>query len=189
MKNFRGFAVVSIILSCFLFGCAINVTHRVRDKLDLKNLNSKLETQTIDLSADGKCSGTRPLKVVNAETRTDKLRVNDAMNCKWYVIPKDMTDAVVKHLEKRLIESNLKVGEDYDNKILVSLEEIKAIEGVWSFGSSAKLKIQIPDIPYTQTYAGESGSGLGFHAVAYAIHLSIDNFLKDPVFQDYVKCR
>ena len=188
MNNFRGSGIVPIVLFCFLFGCAINVTHRVRDKLDLKNLNSKLETQTIDLSADGKCPGTRPLKVVNAEKRTDKLCVNDAMNCKWYVIPKDMTDAVVKHLENRLIESNLKVGEDYDNKILVSLEEIKAIEGVWSFGSSSKIKIQIPDIDYARTYTGESGSGLGFHAVAYAIHLSIDNFITDPVFQDYVKC-
>jgi hypothetical protein len=180
--------VVVIVLSSLLFGCSINVTKRVSNQLDLKNLNQKLETPISDLSVDSRCPGTKSLRVINVETRTEKYCVNDAMGCKWYVIPKDMTDYVVKYIENKFRESNIKTGEEFDNEILVSLDEMKAIEGVWSFGSSSKIKIQIPDLNYTQTYIGESGSGLGFHAVAYAIHLSVDKFLKDPVFQNYVKC-
>lgn len=187
--NFRGFGIACIVLSIFFFGCSINVTHRVDNLLDVKRLNQKMGSQIIDLSVDGRCPGTKSLKVVNAETRTDKYCINDAMGCRWYIIPKDMADYVVKHIENKFIESDLKTGKQFEHEILVSLEEIKAIEGVWSFGSLSKIRIQIPDIHYTQTYIGESGSGLGFHAVAYAIHLSVDNFLKDPVFQNYVKCR
>ena len=86
-----------------------------------------------------------------------------------------------------LIASNIKVSESVDNKIIVSFEEINLTEG-WSFGATCKIRISIPDINYTQIYVGESGSGVVNHAMAYAIHLSIDNFLKDPVFQNYVRC-
>lgn len=185
MLHLRGVGIAFIVLFSLLFGCAINVTDRVNNQLDLKNLNEKLETRITDLSVDSRCPGTRSLKVINAETRTEKYCVNGS---KWYIIPKDMTDYVVKYIENRLRESNIKAGEEFNNEILVSLEEIKVIEGIWSFGSSSKIKIQIPDINYMQTYVGESGSGLGFHAVAYVIHLSVDKFIKDPVFQNYVKC-
>jgi len=153
--------VIAIVVSSLLFGCSINVTQRVSNQLDLKNLNQRLETRISDLSVDSRCPGTKSLKVINAEIRTEKYCVNDAMGCKWYIIPKDMTDYIVEYIENKFKECNITVGEEFDNKILVSLDEMKAIEGVWSFGSSSKIRIQIPDINYTQTYVGESGSGLG----------------------------
>jgi len=189
MPSIRCLGIACIVLCGLFFGCAINATNRVSNQLDLENLNYKLGTQIVDLSLDGKCPGAKSLKVANAETRTEKYCINDTMGCRWYIIPKDLADYVVKHIERKLIESNIQVGEGIENQILISLEEIKAIEGVWSFGSSAKINIQIPEINYKQTYIGESGSGLGFHAVAYAIHLSVDNFFKDPVFQKYVRCQ
>ena len=189
MLNLRSIGIVGLVLSSFLFGCAINVTNRVNNQLDLQSLNQRLETQPTDLTANGKCPGTKSLKIINAETRTGKYCVNEAMGCKWYIIPKDMIDDVVKHIENKLRESKIKTGNEFGNEILISLENIKTIEGVWSFGSTAKIKIHIPDIDYTKTYVGESGSGLGFHALAYAIHLSIDSFIKDPAFQNYIKCQ
>ena len=98
-------------------------------------------------------------------------------------------DDVVKYMETKLTASNIKVREGFDNEIIIFLEEIKSQEGAWSFGSLCKIKVQIPEINYANTYVGESGSGLGDLATAYAIHLSIDNFFKDPVFQNYVRCQ
>ena len=115
------------------------------------------------------------------------LLLNNSMGgCRWYVIPKDFTNDIVKYIENRLRENNIKVGSGSD--IIVSLEEIKSQEGVWTFGSDSKLKINVPEINYTQIYIGESGSPLGDYAAAYAIHLAVENFFKDPVIQGYLKC-
>ncbi len=141
----------------------------------------------MDLSVDGRCPETKSLRVVNGETRTEEYCIDKAMGgCRWYVIPKDFTNEITKYVENRLSASRIKVGSGSD--IVVSLEELQSQEGVWSFGSICKIKIHIPEIHYTQTYVGESGSGLGDLAAAYAIHLAVDNFFKDPVFQNYLKC-
>jgi hypothetical protein len=159
----------------------------VSNRLDLENMNSKLGTQTIDLSVDGKCPETKSVRLVNGESRSDEYCINNVMGgCRWYIIPKDFSNEIVKYVEKRLIASNIKVG--LGSNIIFSLEELKSQEGVWSFGSICKIKVQIIDINYTQTYIGESGSGLGDYAAAYAIHLAVDNFFKDPVFKSYLKC-
>ncbi len=190
MIKISSLGIVCIVMISFLNGCAgINATRNISNLLIPEDLNYKMETPIIDLSIDGKCPGTRSINVINSETRIEKYCINDTMGCRWYIIPKDFTDYVVKYTEDKLIESNVTVDEGAGDKILVSLEEVKAIEGMWSFGSSSKIKIQIPEITYTQIYNGDSGSGLGFHAVAYAIHVSIDEFINDSVFQDYIKCQ
>jgi len=159
----------------------------VSKRLDRENMNSILGTQTVDLSVDVKCPETKSLRVVNGESRTDEYCINNVMGgCRWYIIPKDFTNEIVKYVEERLSASNIKVGSGRD--IIVSLEELKSQEGVWAFGSICKIKMQILEINYTQTYVGESGSGLGDLAAAYAIHLAVDNFFKDPIFQSYLKC-
>lgn len=186
MRKFSYFCLVCIVLPIFLLCCATNANRMVSKRLDPADLNSRLGTQAIDLSVSAECPGTKSLRVVNGETRTDRYCIDQAIGCRWYIIPKNFTNEIVKYVENRLTESKIKVGSD--NAIIVSLEELKSQEGVWSFGSSCKIKIQIPEINYTQTYVGESGSGLGDLAAAYAIHLAVDNFFKDPVFQNFVKC-
>ena len=126
-------------------------------------------------------------RVVNSESRTDEYCIDHSMgSCRWYIAPSDFTNAIVKYIEDRLIAGNVKVGSGGD--ILVSLEELKSQEGFWTFESICKIKVQILEIDYTQTYVGESGGPLGDYAAAYAIHLAVDNFIKDPVFQNYLKC-
>jgi len=188
MKNAAIFCLICMVLCiAFLSGCSTNAGRMVSNRLDLEKMNSKLGTQTIDLSVDGKCPETKSLRVVNGELRSDEYCINNVMGgCRWYIIPKDFSNEIVNYVEKRLRASNIKVGIGSD--IIVSLEELKSQEGVWSFGSICKIKVQIIEINYTQTYVGESGSGLGDFAAAYAIHLAVDNFFKDPVFQNYLKC-
>ena len=49
-------------------------------------------------------------------------------------------------LDDKLFESNIKTTDESDDKILVSLEEVKAIEHGFTFGSLSKIKIEIPAI-------------------------------------------
>ena len=55
MKNFARFCLICVVLCIFLSGCAANARQMVSNRLDPEMLNSKLETQTIDLSVDSKC--------------------------------------------------------------------------------------------------------------------------------------
>jgi len=189
MKSIKGvFYIASVIIPIFLSGCAgTNAASMLSRRLDLASLNTRLETKTNDLSVGGECPGIKSLKVINGETRTEKYCIDATMGCRWYVIPKDFTDLIVKYIESKLIASNVNLSKGLDNQIIISLDELKLTEG-FSFGSYCKIKIQIPDINYTNTYVAESGSGLGDLAAAHVIHLAIDNFFKDPVFQNYVRC-
>src|SRR5208283_1590686 len=98
----------------------------------------------------GECPGTKSLKIVNGETRNEKYDIGDF---RFYIVPKDLTNYIAKDIESMLIASNIKVSESLDNKIIVSFEDIKLTEG-WSFGASCKIKVQIPEINYTNTYVG-----------------------------------
>jgi hypothetical protein len=186
MKNLVHFFLICLILCFVLSGCASNVNKMISKRLDPELMRSKLETKKTDLSADSKCSDTKSFRVVNGELKTGKYCIDEFMGCRMSIIPKDFTNDIVKYIEKRLVESNIRVGSGSD--IIISLEELKSQEGFWTFGSSCKIKVNIPEIDYTQNYVGESGGPLGDYAAAYAIHLAVENFFKDPVFQNYLKC-
>jgi hypothetical protein len=181
------FFLILVAFCIFFLGCATNVNQMVSRRLEPKMLNDKLGTQTIDLSDDSKCPDVKAVRVVNGESRTDEYCIDHAMGgCRWFIIPKEFTNDIVKYIENRLIAGNIKVGSGDD--IIVTLEELQSQEGTWTFGSTCKIKVQIYETNYTQTYEGESGGPLGDYAAAYAIHLAVEDFLKDPVFQSYLKC-
>ncbi len=186
MKNLARLCLICVALCIFVSGCSSNARKMISRRLDPEMLNRKLETQTIDLSADSTPAEMKSVRVVNGESHTDKYCIYGSMGGRWYIIPKDFMDDVVEYIENRLSAGNVTVGSGGD--IVVALEELK-LQGEWTFGSACKIKVQIPDINYTHTYVGESGGGLGDYAAAYAIHLAVDKFLKDPVFQNYVKGR
>lgn len=188
MKNLGRPCLICVALCIFVSGCSSNARKMISRRLDPKMLNRKLETQTIDLSANSTPTEMKSVRVVNGESRTDKYCINRSMGgCRWYIVPKDFMNDVVEYIDNRLSAGGVTIGSGGD--IVVSLEELKSQEGVWTFGSGCKIKVQIPEINYTHTYAGESGGGLGDYAAAYAIHLAVDGFLKDPVVQDYLKGR
>jgi len=108
-------------------GCvSINFNPRVDKKLDTEYLNEKLETEKIDLSINGMCPGTLPLKVVNVETRDKRYVIYDVMGSTWYLIPNGFTDHVARYIEEKLIESKLTIDKESGKEIDVSIEEVKA---------------------------------------------------------------
>lgn len=188
---FKKSGIVIMIVCLALIGCAKNFNQFVDSKLNPDLLNQKLEIEIIDLSKDGKCPGTLPLSMVNIEKRTDKYKLRDHPSGDWYVKPKGFTDRVAVYIEAKLIESKIEVDRKQGKQILISMEDVKAedAKGGWSVHAIAKFKIQIPEISYVRVYSGDEQSPLGDYAVAYAVGNAVQQFLQDPVFQQFVQCR
>ena len=183
------FSIIGIAVFCLFVGCGFNINSHISPLLDPNYLNVKTGTAKINLAENGQClSVTLPVDPVNIETRTEKHMVYDLGGGNQYLEPKEFIDKAVEYLQKKLIESNLKVDKQSGRKILVSFEDATST-GWWSFGTTVKLKIDLPEINYSQIYSGYEGSGLQHHATAYALHLAIIEFINDPIFQKYVQCR
>jgi hypothetical protein len=178
-----------LFLSGILSACAVNLNTYMPDSLTAEYLNNSFQTKPIDLAAAGQCPGTLALKVVNKETRKDRYMLYDDGLKKYYIIPDEFTQFIVKYMEEKLRESGLTVDDVGGKEIYVSIKEIQVqlvpFGGVWAL---TNLKITIPEINYTRTYSGREGSGLAQNALANAVHFPIQDFLKDPVVQKYVQC-
>lgn len=148
-------------------------------------------SKPIDLAAAGQCPATRVLKVVNTETKKGETIIYDAMGQKFFIIPYEFNQYVVKYMEEKLRESKLTVDETTGKEIDVSIEKIKVelSAGGFAFWAWAELKISLAEINYTQIYFGNEGSGAANNAVAYAVHFAVQHFLEDPVVQKYFQCR
>lgn len=160
----------------------------VKDLLDLEFMNDKLGTTALDLSREGQCPGTRPLKLMNVTQDTEQYIVLRSVGHKHYVIPQAFTEVIKGHVEAKLIESQLKIDATAGGVIHLSFEEAQ-VEGSMVPEATVRLRFEIPKLNYSQVYTGIEGSASGYHALAYGIHLAIDKFIKDPVFQKYVTCR
>ena len=180
--------ILGLLLFFLLTGCGFNINSRIGPLLTPEYLDKQVSTESIDLSMDGQCPDvTLSVIPVNVETRTDKYRVYDTM-VTHYFRPKAFIDHAVDYMKKRMVQSNLVVDEQKGEKILVSLEEASSY-GNWTLETNIKLKIEIPRIDYSQIYSGVEGSAYQQNASAYALHIAIMKFLKDPVFQKFVKCQ
>jgi hypothetical protein len=169
-------------------GCAIDLNPRLTDLLEPDYLNKKLGTETIDLSIDGNCPGTQPLKFVNVEKNNERHVVYDDFGANSVITSQEFTNQTIKYTEKKVIESNLTIDNQSGKIINVSFGKIK-VEGFATFEANASMEFNIPEINYTKHFSAVEGSGLVDYAASYAVHLVVVEFLKDPVFQKYVQCR
>lgn len=187
------FFVACCVLSPVIMGAcgSINLGRHMDRVMNAKYLNNSFETKPIDLAAAGQCPGTRVLKVVNTETKKGETIIYDAMGQKFFIIPYEFNQYVVKYMEEKLRESKLTVDETTGKEIDVSIEKIKVelSAGGFAFWAWAELKISLAEINYTQIYFGNEGSGAANNAVAYAVHFAVQHFLEDPVVQKYFQCR
>ena len=189
MKKFNFF--LGTVVFFMVAGCGgFNINSRIDPYLDPAQLEPETGTQTIDLNENGQCpSVTLIVNPENIETRKEKFLLGYDGPWDHYLIPKEFIEMAVQYLEKKLIESNVKIDEQSGKKILVSLEDAKTNIGMWTIATTVKLKIALPEINYSNIYTGAEGSVNQLRATAFALDLSINEFLNDPVFQKYVKCQ
>jgi hypothetical protein len=72
---------------------------------------------------------------------------------------------------------------------MVSLGEAKFIHRGFSQSGYFELKINIPALNYKKTYKGSDASMEFYLALAYAVHHSVMEFLKDPVVVKYIESK
>lgn len=182
--------LISALMLSLSVGCAgmrHNAGQHMEKLLTLEFMNSKLETQPIDMSNGGNCPGTVPLKVVSVEKNSQQHVFFRNVLHKHYVVPTEFMDQVATHFENKLVESKLTIDKQNGKAILVSLEEAN-VEGTIVPEGKLTIKIQIPDLDYARSYSTVEGSANAYYALAYCVHLAIEQFMKDPVFQQFVQC-
>jgi hypothetical protein len=186
-------SVICILLSTIIAGCVnvdlnegIGANAGVKELLYLSYMHEQLGTKRIDLSQNGRCPGTKLLNAINVESRVDK-RVLMEMQGEFYITPKTLNGSVVKYLNEKFIESGLSVDKIKGKIINVSITDA-TLEATHICKGAIKLKIEIPEISYSNVYGGTESSPSCSNAIAYSIHLAITDFLQDPVFQKYVRC-
>ena len=173
------------VIMCFacliLSSCAHNFNPLITDLLETDSLDQKLHTHKIDLSTNGNCPGTIPLRIINVEKRNDRYKVFDNGSYTGYIIPNIFVDSIVKYIEEKMIASNLVIDNESTEIINVSLENMETDVGVWSIEATSSLEITIPKINFTKVYGAVEGSGLGDYAIAYTT-FSSDKTLGRPCF-------
>ena len=170
-------------------GCSFNINKNIDSKLKPNQLNSYLRTKKFNLAEGGLCSNiTLSVCPVNNELRHDKYVVGWDGPFIHYLEPKEFIAKAVEYLKIKLVESNLKIDKNSEEKIFVSLEEAIS-DIIWATETTIKLKIELPKINYSRIYVGTEEGTNQLDATSYALHLSIHEFLNDPVFQNYVKCK
>lgn len=191
MRNTIASGILILGMTFFLGGCGAfwhDAQLPVQNLMDPAFLNEKLGIEKSDLSSEGQCPGTRRLKVINAETDTDQYIFMRVVGHKHYLIPQTFTELIKTHLEAKLTESGLTLDSDAGSGIEVSFEDAQ-VEGSMVPEATITLRFAIPAVGYDQTFTAVEGSASGYHALAYVIHLAIDQFVNTDEFKAFIACR
>jgi hypothetical protein len=191
MRNAITTSALVMGLLILVWGCGAfwhDAQMPVQNLLTLDFMNDKLGTEAVSMADQGQCPGTRSVRVVNVETDTDKYIFMRVVGHKHYLIPKTFTNLVKRHLEEKLVESGLAVDKIVGSVIQVSFEAAE-VKGSMVPEATTTFRFEIPETGYNQTFTAVEGSAGGFNALAYTIHLAIDQFVKDPAFTAFATCR
>jgi len=156
-------------------------------------MDEKMGVNVVDLRSDGQCPGTLTLRVIDKEKKGEKYPYLSSLGASFYLFPDQYNKQIVKYIENRLHGSGVKTDDVVGKDIHVSIEEVKetvipmVVAGLYK--GWVKLRISIPEIDYTQIYAGHDQSPITGNSVTYATHNAVMKFLKDPIVQKYIQCR
>jgi hypothetical protein len=167
----------------------MHVTKNYSDKLDVDAINKDYGISPADLSASSKCAAPATVKIVNIENRTEDYLSFKNPPYKGFINPTEMMNSVSLYMKNSFEKSNIKVY-DLSTKVLqLKMVDLQSAAGVWTFGSSFKMELIIPEKNFTKTYEATENAGNGFSAAAYAIHGVTRKVIDDPVVQDYILCK
>jgi hypothetical protein len=182
-----------VLITSLLSACAENYSPYLIKQLNTNFMDEKTGVNVVDLRSDGQCPGTLTLRVINKEKRGEKYPYLSSMGGSFYLFPDQYNKQIVKYIENRLHGSGVETDDVVGKDIHVSIGEVKetvipmVVAGLWK--GWVELQISIPEIDYTQTYAGYDQSPKPVNSVTYATHNAVMKFLKDPIVQKYIQCR
>jgi len=181
---------------CFIFLLTFSVSScglhfhddpQVSEALTPENMDNSFGYQPNTIKPY-KCQQACEVALVNTENRQEKYIIWDAIHSASYT-PSKFTETVIRYIGDELARRNVRLSSESPTKIMVSLGEAKLEERAFSRGSYFELKIDIPALHYQKIYRGSDASIYWHTALAYAVHHSVLEFLKDPVVVKYIESK
>lgn len=172
----------------FITSCApYYITNDVADQLQPSVLYTAFNTQPLKLKYRSKCSHAPSVNIINIET------INEYRLFEHYggtlINPKELTNSIVSYMKDAFEKCGVQNNDNSSKIIEVAIDGAALKIQTFSNGAAIQLKINVPEIHYTEVYKTEDSTPKGFHtAMAYAIHVAIWQVIHDPVIQDYIQC-
>lgn len=180
--------IIIAIITLALSSCTYHLTKGVNSLLQPPSLYESFQTKPKNLSFQSKCRELPTVNLVNVETRDENYPVNIFSN--WYINPRELTGYMVDYMKVAFDRSKVKFDDNSTKVIQVSLKNVKVKAGVGTVGGHIQIKLDIPEIQYTETFEAEERTPKSaYHVIAYAIHVLTWNVINDPVIQEYILCK
>ena len=179
--------ILTIIMITFM-GCTFHNTKYITEKLQPTELYKSYNVKPANLKAQSKCISPPTIKILNMETREDDHTVFEVPGQTSTINPKELTESVVAYLKYGFKKSKIEIDNNSIKIIQISFKDAKLLKGGWTIGGNIKMKVDIPEIKYSEIYEAEDWSTNTFQAMAYAIHVVTRQIIDDPVIQDYILC-
>ena len=134
------------------------------------------------------CQQSCDIALINAESRKEKYVFWNPGGIASYT-PHKFTGTVIRYMGEELVRRGVKLTNQSQKKIMVSLGEAKFDLDGWTQRGFFELKIKIPDLNFQKTYRGSDASPEVRWAIAYAVHHSVMEFMEDPVVVKYIESK
>jgi hypothetical protein len=178
-----------IVFALNISSCAL---HFHDDPLVAQELDPKAMDRAFDYAPSSikpyQCQKPCEIALINAEARTAKYLIWDAAHSASYT-PQKFAGTVISYMGDEFARRGIKLNSESPKRIMVSLGEARIDYRPFSQKSNFELKIAIPDLNYQKSYQGSDASIYWHTALAYSVHHSVMEFMKDPVVVKYIESK
>ncbi len=173
-----------------LASCTFHLTKDVADELKPEELQAIYKTKPKRMRTLSKCPMPPSVNIINKQATDEDYLMWDRGVTKWYINPKQLTNYIVDYMKNAFEKCNVIVDANSAKTLQVSMYGASFTQGVWAQGADVRLKVEIPDMLYTEIYeANDNSPKSSMRAMAYAIHQITWDIVNDPFIQDYILCR
>jgi hypothetical protein len=179
-------------LVLMFMACTHHQTNRIANELNPKELSAIYKTRPMNLKAVSRCSVSPTVKLVNNETRNTDALIAEIGGHDHFINPKELNNHIIIYLADAYEKSGIKVDSASTKILLIAIDGAEfSLSGPFSArGAKIKLRIAIPEIPYTMVYFREDWSAQAvWTTMAYVIHQATWDIIADPTVQKYILCQ
>ncbi len=183
--------IFMIIILTALLGCTLHQTKGISDRLQVGDLYELYGVRPLNLKARSNCPLPSAINIINMEKREEEIVIFHGGGLfPRTVNPKELTTAFVEYLKYGFEKSQIKIDNSSSKTIQISLENAEFINTLGSLGGVIKMKVEIPEIKYSESYQAKDYTMAGVpECMAYAAHVVTRQIIDDPIIQGYILCK
>ena len=188
MISHAGKAIIVFLLFA-LSSCAAHMTQEVGSNLRPSVMSAVYQDRATDLRHPSRCPSTPSVSIINAELRDIDYQVRELPGKRWYINPKELAGYIVPYMREAYGQCRV-VNDPTSTKVIrLSIQNV-VTKIHWLSGAQITVKIEIPELQLERLFSTEEWTIHGMsQALAYAIHLTTWEVIRDSEIQDYILCR